>query len=143
MAVIQPDSAGTTFLSPSKRDRSALSRNLQSAGRWTNLVVTSAALAQFYSAGLAVFGATSFTVHARVGWLVQLGSLLTSIFLLSARVPFKVGRLAIVILILGILQPVFAFGFRSVPVLAALHPFNGVVLLATCVLLELRLRGRS
>jgi hypothetical protein len=125
------------------RDRSALSRNLESAGRWTNLIVAGAAFAQFYVAGLAVFGATDFTAHARVGWLVQLASLITSILLLSARVPFRVSRLALLILVIGILQPVFAFGLRFVPALAALHPLNGVVLLGTCLLLEWRLRGRS
>ena len=136
-------SAGTTILSSSMRERSVLSRTLESAGRWLNVIVAAAAIAQFYSAGLAIFGAMDFVVHARIGWLVQLGSLITTILLLSARVPFRVSRLALLILVLGILQPVFAFGLRFEPALAALHPLNGVVLLGTCLLLEWRLRGRS
>jgi hypothetical protein len=108
------------------------------------MLVGVAAITQFYTAGLAVFGVTSFVSHARVGWLVQLASLLTLLMLLSARVPFRVTRFAILLFVLAVLQPVLAFAFRSsAPALSALHPVNGIAILATCIFLEWALRGRS
>jgi hypothetical protein len=108
------------------------------------MLVGVAAITQFYTAGLAVFGAASFMSHARVGWLVQLGSLITVVMLLSARVPFRVTRSAILLFVLAILQPVLAFAFRTgAPALSALHPVNGIAILATCIFLERKLRGRT
>jgi hypothetical protein len=116
---------------------------LEAGARRTNLLLGAAAISQFYTAGLAVFGAASFLSHARIGWLVQLASLLTVVLLLSARVPFRVTRLAILLLLLAILQPVLAFAFRdSAPAVSALHPVSGVAIVAVSVLLELRLRQR-
>jgi len=108
------------------------------------MVAGLAAMAQFYTAGLAVFGAASFVLHQRVGWLVQVASLVTVLLLIIARVPFKVSRLAILLFVLAVLQPVLAFAPRArVPELSALHPVNGLAILAVCLLLERALRGRS
>jgi hypothetical protein len=141
MNTILSGTPATTPGLPSIRKRSTASAHLETAGRWTNRISAGAALAQFYTAGMAVFGAASFSMHARVGWLVQLGSLLTTVTLLAARTPFRTSRFAILILLLAILQPVLAFAVRPrAPELAALHPVNGVILLALCLLLERRLR---
>jgi len=103
-----------------------------------------AALAQFYTAGLAVFGAASFALHQRIGWLVQVASLVTLLLLTVARVPFRVSRLAILLFVLAVLQPVLAFAPRaSLPELSALHPVNGLAILAACIFLERTLRSRS
>ena len=108
------------------------------------MVVGFAALTQFYTAGLAVFGAASFTLHARFGWLVLVASLVTLLLLIASRVSFKVSRLAILLFVLAVLQPVLAFAPRArVPALSALHPVNGLAILAVCMLLERALRGRS
>ena len=141
MSTVLPASAPATIAAAPPRTRSTTSQFLETAGRWTNRLVGGAALAQFYSAGLAVFGVASFSAHQRVGWLVQLTSLLTMVLLLAARVPFRVSRLAILLFFLGVLQPVLAFAVRATaPWLSALHPVNGVVMLAVCLLLERRLR---
>ncbi len=112
--------------------------------RWTNLAVLAAAVAQFYTAGLGVFGAATFRIHAVTGWLVQLASLCTMLLLLFARVPFRITRFAIVIFVLALLQPVLVFVPRaSMPSLSALHPLNGLVLVAFAVMLERRIRNRA
>jgi hypothetical protein len=115
----------------------------RTAGRWTNRFIAATSVVQFYTAGLAVFGVTSFAAHQRGGWLAQLLGLMTVILLLVARVPYKVSRLAILVFVLTILQPVLAFAVRqSLPALSALHPVNGIAILAVCILLERRLRNR-
>jgi hypothetical protein len=140
----------TTYIAPSASaglsqpvGQSRVSQAARTAGRWTNRFIAAAAVAQFYTAGLAIFGVTSFAAHQRGGWLAQVLGLLTVILLLVARVPFKVSRLAILVFVLTILQPVLAFGVRqSLPALAALHPVNGIAILAVCIVLERRLRSR-
>ena len=142
----------TTYLAPStaapnhapraegKRSRTGI----RTAGRWTNRLLAAIALTQFYSAGLAVFGAAGFELHAAGGWLAQLLSLLTIVLLLAARVPFRVSGLAILLLLLAILQPVLAFAVRAtLPVLSALHPVNGIAILTICLILDRRLRDAA
>ena len=52
-----------------------------------------------------------------------------------------VARLAILLFFLSMLQPVLAFAVRATaPALSALHPVNGVVMLAVCLLIEHQLR---
>ena len=142
----------TTYLAPSaaapnrsqraegKRSRTAV----RTAGRWTNRLLAAVAVTQFYSAGLAVFGAAGFEFHAAGGWLAQLLSVLTILLLLVARVPFKVSGLAILLLVLAILQPVLAFAVRAtLPALSALHPVNGIAILTICLMLDRRLRDEA
>src|SRR5262245_41853299 len=117
------------------------SRIGQTGAQWTNRVAGVSALAQFYFAGLAVFGAASFSMHQRAGWLVQLMSLFTLLLLLVSRVPIRVSGLALLLFTLTMLQPVLAFPVReSAPALAALHPVNGLAILALCMFLDRRLR---
>jgi hypothetical protein len=142
MHPVFPASGPTVFADAPAAPRSRVGRALEFAGRRTNMVAGVAMLAQFYTAGLAVFGAASFTAHARVGWLVQLASLLTLLLLLAARVPFRVSRWALLLFVLGVLQPILAFAFRGTPWAAALHPLNGVVMVGVCLFLEKALRDR-
>lgn len=137
-------SAPTVLAGAPARPRSGFSRLLEGFGRRTNMLAGVAAIAQFYTAGLAVFGAASFVSHARVGWLAQLASLLTVVMLAAARVPFRVTRLALLLFALTLLQPVLAFAVRaSAPALSALHPVNGIAIIVVCALLERRLRSRA
>lgn len=110
-------------------------------GLWTNRLVTAIAVAQFYFAGLAIFGAAGLEWHRAGGWLAQLLSLVTLVLLLVGRLPFRVSRLAILLFVLTVLQPVLAFAFRAtLPGVSALHPVNGLAILAACLLLDRRLR---
>ena len=142
----------TTYLAPStpapnrsKRAEGVRSRTgIRTVGRWTNRLLASVAVVQFYSAGLAVFGAAGFELHAAGGWLAQLLSVLTIVLLFAARVPFRVSGLAILLLFLAILQPVLAFAVRAtLPALSALHPVNGIAILTICLLLDRRLRDEA
>ncbi|MGQ0647006.1 MAG: DUF6220 domain-containing protein [Gemmatimonadaceae bacterium] len=114
----------------------------QRLARASNLVVVVAAIAQFYTAGLAAFGAASFVSHARTGWLVQLACLCTLALLLIARAPFRVTRFAILVLLLAVLQPILAFAPRdNFPWVSALHPLNGLAIVAVSILIERRFRS--
>lgn len=133
----------TTYLAPATTKPSQFGLATRSIGLWTNRLVAAAAIAQFYTAGLAIFGVSSFAAHQGGGWLAQVLSLLTTIALLLARVPFRITQFAILMFILTILQPVLAFGVRqNFPELSALHPVNGIAILAVSILLERRLRTR-
>lgn len=138
----------TTYLAPSAVPQQLAPsrvRTLARAGaRWINRLLFATAVLQFYSAGLAIFGGTGFGIHAVGGWLTQLLSLLTLLMLLVARTPFATTRLALVLLLLAILQPVLAFALRATfPFLSALHPVNGLAMLVTSVALERRLRSMA
>jgi hypothetical protein len=144
MSQARPVAAPTTLDRSSKKRQSEARGIAHAFARWTNRLALVGTTAQFYTAGLAVFGAASFASHARTGWLVQVASLCTMIFLLVARVPFRLTRLAIVVLLLAILQPVLAFAPRaSMPWLSALHPLNGLAMVAFALILELRIRKRA
>ncbi len=122
--------------------RGATREITRTVARWTNRIVLAATIAQFYTAGLAVFGAASFRMHNVTGRFMVLASLGTMTLLLVARVPFRVSRFAIGILVLALLQPVLAFGTRATaPSLSALHPLNGLALVALAVLLDRRIRN--
>jgi hypothetical protein len=55
-----------------------------------------------------------------------------------------VSRYAILLFVLAVLQPVLAFAPRAtLPALSALHPVNGLAILAVCMLLERSLRRGS
>jgi hypothetical protein len=133
---------GPTVYAPTPAPpRSALRRVTGRLARWMNRVAGVAAIAQFYTAGLAVFGAASFSSHAGTGYLVFLASFLTMALLIVARAPFRVTRIAMLISLLAFLQPVLAFAPRArFPWLSALHPLSGLVIVALLASLERGLR---
>jgi hypothetical protein len=136
---------GHTLHAPSPASpRSAVRRGTERLARWTNRVAGVAAVAQFYTAGLAVFGAASFASHAGVGYLVFLASFLTMTLLIIARTPFRLTRIAILVSLLALLQPILAFAPRArFPWLSALHPLSGLGIVALLVLLERGLRSQK
>ena len=89
--------------------------------------------AQFYAAGLGLFGATSFVPHAIIGWSFIL---LSTVLLIAALVsPHRrsLAGMALSVLLLSVSQPAIVFGLRPWPGAAAIHPVGGLLLVALLV----------
>ena len=101
-----------------------------------------AALAlQFYAAGLAAFGATTFTAHALLGYGLVIGAVTLATLTAAARMPRRLIRRAVALVPLSILQPILALVPRvDAPALSALHTVNAllIVLVAASVARESR-----
>ena len=101
-----------------------------------------AALAiQFYAAGLAVFGVTTFTTHALLGYGLVIGALTLATLTAAARMPRRLIARTAALVPLSILQPILALAPRvDVPALSALHTVNAllIVLVAASVARESR-----
>jgi hypothetical protein len=98
---------------------------------------------QFYAAGLAVFGATTFAAHAVLGYGLVIGAATLATLTAAARLPRRAVLMAIAIVVLTVLQPVLALVPRvGAPALSALHTVNalGIVLLAGAIAWESRPR---
>jgi hypothetical protein len=96
------------------------------------------ALLQFFLAGLGVFRAkphgtdelfesSSFDAHRAVGTATQIVALLVLVAALLARERV---RLSVVLFVLAVIQSVLAGLGDSAPAIGALHPVNGLALLA-------------
>ena len=85
---------------------------------------------QVYMMGLALFGVTSFTPHALLGYGMILGAAILTVLTVSARLPRRAQLLALAVLLLTILQPVLVLALRGAPLLAALHPLNALAIFA-------------
>ena len=84
---------------------------------------------QFYAAGLAVFGASSFRMHSIVGQAMVPLSLLSLIGAIVGRRAGARPSLAALLLALVALQPVLAFAPRaSFPAISAIHPVVGLLI---------------
>src|SRR4051794_15491972 len=89
-------------------------------------VAFAAVIAQFFLAGLGIFGATSFGAHKIVGYLIELTALLLLLLSFAAGVGrARIGQAAIFFL-LAFIQPLLPSG---TPWVAALHPLNAVAIL--------------
>lgn len=86
--------------------------------------------AQFYAAGLAVFGATSFTSHALIGWSFMALALLLAIWAGLSKSRRTLLPIGVAVLLLAMSQPVIVFGLRPWPAVAAVHPLVGLLLAA-------------
>jgi multisubunit Na+/H+ antiporter MnhE subunit len=85
-----------------------------------------AALVQFFLAGLAVFGDTSFDPHSVLGFILGVASLVLLIVAVVARLPRTLLLLTVLLVGLNVLQMVLAN--IDVSEIAALHPVNGVAI---------------
>jgi hypothetical protein len=84
---------------------------------------------QFYAAGLAVFGASSFRMHSVIGQAMVPLSLLSLIAAILGRRAGARPSLAAALLVLVALQPVLAFAPRaSFPAISAVHPVIGLLI---------------
>lgn len=85
-------------------------------------------VAQFYAAGLALFGAASFMPHAVTGWAFILLALVLTIASTVSRARRRLAPLAIAVLLLSAAQPAIALGLRQWPEAAAVHPVVGLAI---------------
>ena len=84
---------------------------------------------QFYAAGLAVFGASSFAMHSVIGQAMVPVSLLSLVAALLGRPAGTRPLLATALFALVALQPVLAFAPRaSFPAISAIHPVVGLAI---------------
>jgi peptidoglycan/LPS O-acetylase OafA/YrhL len=89
-----------------------------------------AVVIQFFLAGVGVFtsGPDSFQPHRGLGWMLPLGPLL--LLLLGAAA--KAGRNSLwllgAVLLLIIVQSILVAAGRDAPLIAALHPVNGLAI---------------
>ena len=94
--------------------------------------------AQCYAAGLAIFGAASFTVHALTGWAFILLALALAIGSLVSKARRSLAPLAMLILLMSIAQPALALGLRQWPWIAGLHPLVGLMTAGLLIVLARR-----
>ena len=98
-----------------------------------------AIVAQFFLAGLGIFGVASFRAHATNGELIALGSLLLLALALAGRLGWvRIGFSALLVA-LTVVQALLPQG---PPLVAALHPLNALLVLGVAVNLA-RLGMRS
>jgi multisubunit Na+/H+ antiporter MnhE subunit len=95
------------------------------------------AVVQFFLAGLAVFGDTSFDPHSVLGFILGIASIVLLVVALVGRLPRTLLILTVLLVGLNVLQLVLAN--VDVSEVAALHPVNGVAI----VLLAYELTQRS
>lgn len=110
-------------------------------------VFLTGAVLQFFLAGLGVFGAgASFEVHATVGVILGLASIvlliLAGILVASGSMARRSMGLAALLVVLMVVQYLLVELFsESVAALAALHPVNGLLVLGLACILVLRSRS--
>ena len=99
---------------------------------------------QFYAAGLAVFGAASFAMHATLGQLMIVASLLSFLASLFARRAGASVLRALGLFVFVLIQPILAFAPRaSAPWLSAVHPVVGLAIGIIAWQIERALRNRT
>jgi hypothetical protein len=91
-------------------------------------LVVAGLVVEFYLAGAALFGATTFQPHRALGVGLTAAILLLLLVTLIARPGRRVVGLAALLLVLGIVQVVLPSLRTAVPWVAALHPINAVAL---------------
>jgi multisubunit Na+/H+ antiporter MnhE subunit len=84
------------------------------------------AVVQFFLAGLAVFGDTSFDPHSVLGFILGIASIVLLVVALVGRLPRTLLILTVLLVGLNVLQLVLAN--VDVSEVAALHPVNGVAI---------------
>lgn len=101
---------------------------------WLTRILIAGIVLQFYFAGLAAFGATSFEPHAAAGYALILGSVILAVLAAVGRMGGRVVGQSWALAIFAFLQPTLAFAPRgSAPAVSALHVVNALVLLVLCL----------
>jgi len=89
-------------------------------------VVVAAVVAQFFFAGLGLFGATTLQAHRTTGNLIGLASLLLLVLALVGRLGRARIGLSALLLVLTIVQNLLV---RGPSLVAAFHPLNALAVL--------------
>jgi hypothetical protein len=111
-----------------------------SALGWYARLLVLVVVAQFYLAGLALFGGSTFVPHAITGWVIILLALSLTIGALMVKARRTLAPLAIGILLLSVGQPAIVLGLRRWPAAAALHPVVGIAIVGLLILFARRAR---
>lgn len=90
-------------------------------------VIVAAVVAQFFFAGLGIFGAAGFGAHKLVGYLIIPASLILLVLALVGRLGTVRIGLSALLLVLTVIQSMLPSGPA---VIAALHPVNALAILA-------------
>jgi hypothetical protein len=91
---------------------------------------------QVFLAGLGVFESPArFASHRDFGYTLELLAMILIVVGLLGRVPRRQVGLAVVILLLFLLQSMFVVLRTDQPMIAALHPVNGFVILLLSIVL--------
>lgn len=100
------------------------------------------ALVQVFLAGMGVFaGPANFITHKEFGYLFGLLTLVLIVLALVGRMPRRLVLESALLLVLFALQSVLLLFRASAPVVAALHPVNGFLILLVGVHLALSARS--
>ncbi|GCE49696.1 hypothetical protein EI42_02003 [Thermosporothrix hazakensis] len=86
---------------------------------------------QVFFAGAGIFAQGSwFMYHGILGSTIFLLPLLQLVFGLLGRLPWKINLLSVLVAILIIVQPFLIYPFRAagIPIVAALHPVNAMLI---------------
>ncbi|MGH2587379.1 MAG: DUF6220 domain-containing protein [Dehalococcoidia bacterium] len=86
-------------------------------------------LLQFYAAGMALFGTTTFEFHRSLGFALQLPALALLIAALAGRMGRQVIGLSALLVVLTFVQGLLPVFRDDASLIAALHPVGGLVLL--------------
>jgi hypothetical protein len=95
-------------------------------------IVVTAVVAQFFFAGLGIFGASDFRAHRLNGSLIVPASLVLLLLALVGRLGVRRIGLSGLLLVLTIVQNLLV---RGPSLVAALHPLNAVAILGVSVTL--------
>jgi hypothetical protein len=122
--------------------------------RWWALILLLAVVVQIGFAGIGAFDALdkatagsvdedgfydSFTLHAILGTLIVLGSLLLFLLALAARVGKRTVLHALGIFVLVVVQMILGWSGQELPeVLGFLHPINALIILGALASLAMR-----
>jgi hypothetical protein len=94
------------------------------------------ALVQVFLAGIGVFeGPAGFVTHREFGYLFGWLTLAILVLALVGREPRRIVGLAVLLLVQFALQSVLILQRQGAPMIAALHPVNGFLLLVVAIVI--------
>jgi Family of unknown function (DUF6220) len=116
------------------------------AMRWTYVVfawlILAAVIVQFFLAGIGVFGGPGgFEAHVTLGYSLLLVTLIGLVLAFAARLPWSTTGLTALLPVLIVVQSLLITAWHGgLPLVAALHPVNGLAIFALAGFLALRSR---
>jgi hypothetical protein len=116
----------------SSPDTSAPATGVARAQRILALLFLAGGVIQFVLAGYSAFGGSDWEVHQAFGSALSLVALIVLILAFAGR--REALQASAVLFALTLLQSVLARAGTDVPILGALHPLNGLILLAVAML---------
>lgn len=98
-----------------------------------SILTLAAVIAEFFLAGLGVFGATSYLLHKATGEAITFASLLLFLLSLAGLLGRTRILLSALFVVLMIIQNLLVHVHN--PYIAALHPLNGLAIMGTVAML--------